>query len=457
MKTGNLNSSCRDAELYYYEMLSGEGAGSVPAGVEDHIRRCSRCQEEMERLEGVLSEDGSRLKPGVAGASTNIVGLLKLHLAYIGKRVSCEIVRPFLASLCIPELEIRIPTPITAHLHRCRRCSEDLERIRGLNLDVKGLRHLCEVFAGVRSGEKISKGDELEDVVREIVGREEPEIVTIYHMEEPAKTEGESKGDEVYGSYQIRVEVVEPEEAAEGAASWINFGEAVRQRISRVSWRPYVRAAAVIAAVALMAAIMLNTPAAKALTIGEIYDAVAKMKNVYIAKFVPGEAEPLVERWISRTLGISMTKTGGESVLLDIRRGLKKTAEAGSSIIETSALGSDDIAAMEAKIRGSLGLMPFYDMGEVPEGAEWMRVSGEELEFAAGAEVYDLKWTVKLRNESVVLRKCRFFVGGGTRIPERVEVYTQLPLEEGYGLETVLTVKHLSDGEMEEAVKASSF
>ncbi|UCC23509.1 MAG: hypothetical protein JSW23_05510 [Planctomycetota bacterium] len=453
MKTGNLNSSCRDAELYYYEMLSGEGAGSVPAGVEDHIRRCSRCQEELGRLEGVLSEDGSRLKPGGVGASTNIVGLLKLHLAYIGKRVSCETVRPFLASLCIPELEIRIPTPITAHLQRCRRCSEDLERIRGLNLDVEGLRHLCEVFAGVRSGEKISEGDELEDVVREIVDREEPEIVTIYHMEEPAKAEGESKGDEVYGGYPIRVEVVEPEVAA----SWINFGEAVRQRISRVSWRPYVRAAAVIAAVALMATVMLNTPAAKALTIGEIYDAVAKIRNVYIAKYVPGKEEPAQELWVSRTLSIYMTKAAGELVLWDIRDGARKSRATSGGRSETTRLTDDVIADMEGKIGDSLGLVPFYDVSEVPKGAEWVRVSGDELEFAAGTEVYDLRWAAEPADERIVLKKWRFFVDGGTRIPERIEVYTQLPFEEVYGLEMVMTVKLLTEGEMEEAVKASSF
>jgi len=459
MKTANLNSSCKEAELYYYELLGGEGVGGIPAGVEEHVKRCARCQGEMGRLKDALSEGGG-FGSGAVDASAGVVGLLKLHLAYVGERVSCETVRPFLPTLCDPALEIRVPTPITVHLQRCGRCCEDVERIRRLNLDGGQLRRLCELFAGGQSEDEIGGAEGLQDVVQDIVGRAEPEIVTIYHAEEWGETEGGGGPDDVYAGYPIRVEVVEPKEEvkAEGAVSRIDFGEALKRRVSAMNLRPLVRVAAAAAAVILIGAVLLlNTPAAKALTIGEVYNAIAKIRNVYVAKFVSGKEELVQELWVSRTSNIYMTKAAGELVLWDIRNGVRKSKAAASGGTEITRLSDDVIADMEGKIGGSLGLVPFYDVSEVPAGAEWARVSeGEPESVAAGAEVYDLRWAAKLADETVVLKKWRFFVEGSTRIPQRIEVYVQLPGGEGYTLETTMTVQYLSDGEMQEAIKGSS-
>ena len=201
---------------------------------------------------------------------------------------------------------------------------------------------------------------------------------------------------------------------------------------------------------------LLNTPSAKALTIDEIYNSIARMKNVYVAKFISGKEEPVQELWVSRTSNIYMTKAAGELVLWDIRNGVRKSKVAASGGTETTRLTDDVIADMEGKIGGSLGLVPFYDVSEVPEGAEWVRVSEGELEsVAAGTEVYDLKWAAKSAEERVVSKKWRFFVDAETRVPQKIEVYVQLPGEEGYTLEMTMTAQYLSDGEMGEAIKGS--
>lgn len=453
MITVNPNSSCREAELYYYDCAGSEGLGTVPEGVNEHIKGCVRCQGQIDRLKDVLSEAGDGFESRQGSAA--VVRLLKLHFAYVGERVSCETVKPFLPSLSDPALEIGIPTPITMHLDRCRWCSEDLERIRELKLDREQLRQLCDLFADGGVEDSVPEVRKLQSVVDNIVKRPESEIVTIYQIDESAKAEAGGEADGTYAGYPIRVE----EANAAGSVSVVDFGEALKRRISAVSLRPFVRVAAAAAAVIVIGAVLLlNTPAAKALTIGEIYDAVARMENVYVAKFVGGKAEAVQELWVSRTSNIYMTKAAGELVLWDIRNGVRKSKAVGSRRTETTRLTDDVIADMEGKIAGSLGLVPFYGVSEVPAGAEWVRVSevGQEA-VAAGTEVYDLRWAAELADERIVSKKWRFFVGGGTRIPERVEVYTQLPFEEGYGLETVMTVKYLSEGEMEEAVKASSF
>ncbi len=439
MKTANLDSSCKEAELYYYELLGGESVGAVPSGVEEHVKGCARCQGEMGRLKDSLSGCG-------VGASAGVVGLLKLHLAYVGKRVSCRTVRPFLPTLCDPALEIRVPTPITVHLQKCGRCCEAVEKIRGLNLDGAQLRRLCELFAGRQSEDETALSEGVQEVVQDIVGRGEPEIVTIYHTEEAGKAESGA-------GYPIRVELVE----AKGAVRRIYFGEALKRRIAAMNLRGLGRVAAAAAAVILIGVVLLlNTPAAKALTIGEVYNAIAKIRNVYIAKFVAGKEEPVQELWVSRTSKIYMTKAGGELVLWDIGNGVRKS-KAAIGGTEVTRLSNDVVADMEVKIEGSLGLVPFYNASEVPAGAEWVRVTeGEAASAAAGTEVYDLKWASEPADEMVVSKKWRFFVEESTGIPQKIEVYVQLPGEEGYTLETVMTVEYLSDGEMEEVIRGSS-
>lgn len=449
MITTNPNSSCREAELYYYDCAGGEGLGAVPEEVNEHIRGCVRCQGQIDGLKDVLSEAGDGSESGQGSAA--VVRLLKLHFAYISERVSCATVKPFLASLSDPTLEIGIPTPITMHLDKCRWCSEDLERIRELKLDRKQLGQLCDLFAGVDMEDNVPEAGKLRSVVEDIVNRPESGIVTIYEIDETVQAEA-GEADGAYAGYPIRVEEANPEDSV----SVVDFGKALKQTISAVSLRPFVRVAAAAAVILIGAVLLLNSPAAKALTIGEVYDAIAKIKNVYITKFVAGKEEPIQELWVSRTSKIYMTKAGGELVLWDIGNGVRKSKATGRGT-ETVRLSDDIIADMEGKIEGSLGLVPFYDTSEVPAGAEWVRVSeGEAASVAGGTEVYDLKWTAELADEMVVLKKWRFFVEASTRIPERIDVYVQLPNEEEYRLETVMTVEYLSDGEMEEVIKDSS-
>jgi hypothetical protein len=293
----------------------------------------------------------------------------------------------------------------------------------------------------------------LQSVVDNIVKRPESEIVTIYQIDESTKVEA-GEADGIYAGYSIRVEEANPE----GPVSVVDFGEALKRRISGVNLRPFVRVAAAAAAVILIgAALLLNTPTAKAITIGEVYNAIAKIRNVYIAKFGSGKEEPGQELWVSRTSKVYMTKAAGELVLWDIRNGVRKSRAEGSGSTETTRLIDDVIADMEGKIGGSLGLVPFYDVSEVPDGAEWVHVSeGEPESVAAGAEVYDLTWAAQPADERVVSKKWRFFVDDETNLPQEIEVYVQLPGEEGYTLETTMTVRYLSDGEMEAVIRGNS-
>lgn len=143
----NLNPLCEEAEPYYYDLLFDEGCGSVPGFILDHVEQCQHCQEQINRLKDVESEveDLAESKQGQASSAVTVV--LKLHLAYIGKPVTCGITKPFLPGLSDPALELGMPTPITVHLDNCQQCSADLETIRRQNLTRKQLHRLSQLFA----------------------------------------------------------------------------------------------------------------------------------------------------------------------------------------------------------------------------------------------------------------------------------------------------------------------
>ena len=149
----NFNSLCKEAELYYYDFLCKEGHELVPEFVIDHIKQCQHCQGQLSRLTRVLSIAEGRIESEKGQVRSAITTMLKLHFAYIGKPVTCNIVKPFLPTLLDQALGIHIPTPIVTHVCDCQQCSEDLDIIRCLNLSRKQLCRLSQLFADKSAGE----------------------------------------------------------------------------------------------------------------------------------------------------------------------------------------------------------------------------------------------------------------------------------------------------------------
>jgi hypothetical protein len=145
---------CREAKPYYYDFLCDESRGLIPEFIVNHIEQCQHCLQVINQLEAMLSQtEGLESKQGQV--SSAIATMLKLHFAYIGKPVTCNIAKPFLPTLLDPTLGIRIPTPIVTHVCDCQQCSEDLDIIRTLNLSRKQLCRLSQLFAEKSAGSNI--------------------------------------------------------------------------------------------------------------------------------------------------------------------------------------------------------------------------------------------------------------------------------------------------------------
>jgi hypothetical protein len=448
------NKLCKEAKLYYYDCLCDKSCGLIPQSISNHIEQCHNCQKQINQLKVALSQQEcieSEQKKDRSAVTT----MLQLHFAYIGEHVTCETVRPFLPGLLDPALEIRIPTPITAHLDNCPKCAEDLKAIQKLNLNSTKLYGLSRFFAEGPSPDTMEFSDMA--AVSAMVQRADSEFVTIYHVDESAKARKTGKPDDLYTGFPIRVEVIKQKVDIEQPVSTINFAAALKEKITSMNLRPFLKIGVAAAVILIGFVLLLNTTSAKAVTIQQIYKAIETVTNVYISSFTAGDKEPTQEKWISHTLNIYMVKTAKEYVLSNINTMQRQILLPGTSEIQTNKLTEDGIAGIKQKMSGSLDLMPFDDISQITDGYEWHPVDDQIPGVPQGIEIYDWKWTKTTYNSSV-FNKWRFFINPKNNLPQKIEISRKASADGEYKPRTVIEVKYLSDdSEILKVIKVAGF
>ncbi len=460
MKNQNHNSMCEEAKLYYYDCLCEESCGLIPQATSNHIEQCRHCQKQINQLKVVLSQkDGVKSQQGQN--SSAVTAMLELHFAYIDKYVTCETVRPFLPGMLDPAIEIRIPTPITAHLDNCGQCAEDLKAIQKLNLNSTQLYVLSQFFAKGHSPDT-TECSEMAASVTAMAERADSEVVTIYHVDESEKTSQAGKSDDLYTGFPIRVEIIKQKVDIEQPAPTINFAAALREKVSAMNLRPFLKIGLPAAAVILIGfALLLNTPAAKAVTLEQIYKAIELVKNVHILKLDSDETglstKIIEEKWVSRTLNISMSKTEKGLVFWDVSNLKIKSKRSETGEIEVNQLAEDNIPGIKQKISGSLGIMPFDDISQIPPGFQWQRKDDEISGVAEGIEIYELILPKRKYSGSSEFMIWRVFVDAKKSLPQKVEWYTRFNDDAEPLLETVMVIEYLDDSKIQKAIKDAGF
>ncbi|NQT03459.1 MAG: hypothetical protein HQ580_15640, partial [Planctomycetes bacterium] len=308
----------------------------------------------------------------------------------------------------------------------------------------------------------LAKIQQLHNTVYGMAERTESEVVTIYHINESDKAQGLSKSDDLYAGFPISVEIAGRQDKAdvEKPVPTIDFAAALKDKVSAMNLRSFLKAGIAAAAVILIGfAMLLNTTSAKAVTFEQIYKALEIVKNVHILKSAPGKTESATEiieqKWLSQTLNKYMTKTEQGFVLWDITNKVIKTKQLGTNSSVETEMPKDLAAEMSRRIKSSFGLMPFYNTEILPD-YEWHRVDGEIPEVAEGIEIYELKWTIAELSSSV-FNKWWFFVDPKTNLPKKIEIYRKSIIHSEYNLRTVIEVKYLSDSEIQAVIKEAGF
>ena len=560
MISHNPDINCPNARLYYYDFLSKETRGGIPEGALQHIKQCRNCQTEIDNLKDLFVQVDERFESEQSHKDSAISTLLRLHFEYIGEPVKCDTVKPFLASLADPVLQIRIPTPITTHLDKCKACRDDLQILLDLHLPHKNLcrlgqlladksiedefscsqaqaaipavvsmafhetnaeilKHLCicsncrkQLYLHRESVRKellhdgelqnrfpcesvsatdiydyclpygidpaddqyiefgesltshlrrcpkcLAKMQQLHRTISNIAERAESDVITIYNMDESAQINSCSESEPDTG-FTISSGMTGTEDNLYiEQPKTIHLTARLKQKAPAFNLKPLLKAGLAAAAVIVIGlALLFNAPAAKAVTIEQICRAIENAKNVYIATFT-GKTEPVQKRWVSRSSNIYMTKTGEESVLLDLTNKVRIVKHFTAGSVETSQLPIETITETEKMMAGFLGLVPFADVSMIPEDTEWKSIEYNGPEATNDTNIYELTWTEKAYDGSVVFQKWRAFVYTRKNLPKRIESYMKRVMDGDYTLRSAMEVEYLSDSEMEDVVKKASF
>jgi hypothetical protein len=313
----------------------------------------------------------------------------------------------------------------------------------------------------------LDKMQKLHDTVYSILERQESGIVTCYEVCGPGQESTDSSSGDLYRDWPIEVQVfdnsaetetVETREtsAAEGIAVSL---ESEPERKFSFLRRPFIKPAAAAAAAILMAFILLNIPAARAVNLDRmISKALERIDTVCLETFATFDTEkavPTQKIWISEASNHKLYKTGLVYVLWDIKAKSQITRDLNTGSIETVPLNTDVFLDIKETIRG---LLPLNSMHEVPEGAKWLPVADEDIETAIpNTEVYDLVWTEKSLIGSVIHRKWRVYIDIEKKLPKRIELWEKLAEEQEFKRESFTEISYPTDDEMRAVIKEAGF
>ena len=445
------NFTCEDAELYYYDFICDDNSCSIPDAAIEHIRFCEICLKKIEQLKVMLHQPENAVDSYNAKVRNEINHILERHFAYIDKQVSCNDVKPFLPYLLDIDLDIKIPTPITIHLNSCTKCRQNLEAIRRLSLNKSQLSLLAQALSDHNDVNTAAlqlqdshvpqeQMQQLIDTVHMISERPESGVVTICRIDKAAKTT--TNDNNLYAGFPITVERIDNNtyKDEQNAGATISLKTASGYTVAPLArlLKPGIVAAAVVL---IAAGLFFSTSTAKAVSIGQIYQAIEKIKNVYIANFAPNDNKPKQEFWISRERNIYITKTKDETVFYDLNNGQKKVKLPDTNTTENIQLTENQISGIKQEMYGFFGVMPFASISDIPADAQWIRITDETLKNNDGVEIYDLIWTNTEFKGSKGYWKCKFYVDTKTNLPSKIELYRKSSTEEEYTLVIFRLVK----------------
>jgi hypothetical protein len=555
------NSMCEQAKSYYYQYLSRDTKNRIPIQMLGHIDRCSSCQADIRRLEGILSEGEEHDSGSASQANAIATTYLRLHFSYIGALVSCNTLKLFLPSLAIPALEVSVPTPITVHLDKCQKCTSDLEVIRQLKLSDRQLTRLGQLFAEERRAntkvcaeaknaiesigamafentsaemlkhlcacpecrqllyknrksrietlpqnskqsptvcDSISAADifdyvvpygidpdrgqpvirsstshlincpkcldkmqKLHETVYGILESRESGIVTCFRLGESARSSTGGSSEDLYEDWPIEVQVFDksvktkaiqaPDSSVAGSLA-TSLKPKLKQKLSSIKIRPFIKPAAAAAAVILAAFLLFNAPTARAVNLGQIYKALGRITNVYIAAFDIEKTEPTQEMWVSQALNTIILKNKKECVFYDIKNKSQNIKDLNTGSITTAKVDNRALAKIQEMTKAPWGLLPSDDIFKLYPDATWEWVPDIESPIH-DAKVYELIWI----DENFAGRKWCGHIDIKTGLPQKIEWWLKLAEEGDYTLITKTIVSYPTTAEMKAVIKEAGF
>ena len=461
------DQTCKQAEIYYYEMLSDSDQSNIPDEVLEHIHRCPYCQERMQRLQRHLERD---CRPDAMKSKSGRELVRMLHLDRTDQEITCQAVKGYLPQLAKTADRIAVPTPITLHIDQCAECRQDLLCLQDWDLDHERIGLISAWLSGVSDmdsnpldAERLDLNPEayafLSETLRQIKDRPDSGVVTRYSLASRQDALIPADPQDVYEAFPINVQTtIKPKTMGSKRKSMPLADIEIKPMI----WlrNPIVVKSIVAAVVLIMVALLFKgtSNAVTAVNYEKIFNSLHQASNVHIRRYCSEEKKLVDERWISTDLGLYVYWRVSENRLVfnDLRTGIQKEKDLNLGQIEDRRLSNDSLEALKRNMIKSLGILPLeLKAYAFPEDAIWADMNQFDAEDSTGhpmMRIYEVIYGVHCLSDSESGRtryKWRGYIEQDTHRPIRTELFRFDHDLETFKLVTIFTVEYLTDERMD--------
>jgi len=451
MNRDDIHTQCQEAIPYYYDYLRGRRE-QIPETTAVHIAGCPNCQDEIHWLKTTDSKSSTNRTPQNLRAISH-AAQMQLHCALIDQPVRCSTIKSFLPVLAIPEMQVRISTPVTEHIKACSQCSHDLDTLKNLNLSLEQLYCLSQIITQKQSDNAensasvtdafFQDGTDSMKAIRQIIDRPDSGIVTCCRKSHQSKTASNSP---------FTVEV-ENKSLGNQRASHVRITSTKSTHFRRLL-RPVAAAAAIV----LVTILLFQNVDVKATDIGQIYEALKTVKNLKMKRVEVETRDPVQTLWISRSLGFKLLKNNGNMTLLDVHNNIQKDKEGSSSKAMETSLDQTTVQCIAKTMDPPWGLLPFNRTSELPDGAVWKKVQTEDNDMSnESIEMYDLFWTEESMAGMVISYQWRCLLNAQIKRPLKVEWWRKTQQDQDYELMSFTEIIYLTEEQIRQAVIQAGF
>lgn len=469
MKKNSKKTICRQASIFYYDYIQNAVTNDIEPEILSHIEKCAFCQSEIERLKAVLAEPAGRAAAEkINRKNAQVTAILASHFNLANEEVTCGIAKRFMPSLASLPFDIKIPTPITAHIEHCTMCKHDIDAIRSLKLTDEQFNRLVQVIASqiIEHGEEsLLQGESIKSltafnfdnnalaVLKHIIERQESGIITEYVTKRPtnAETAREPYGD--YTNWHAEVVVHNGKKKTADKIDWTARQTGSHGRISQLV-KPLVAAAAVV----FIAVWLFFGAFAKAIEFSDIYDVIIKVQNICLATGDSEVNEATQKIWISKPLNIKVLYSAGQWILWSVQNKTRKTLTDGTAPLETDKLSETELTNVKQTMDIPSVLLPFQDPHFLPAEYHWKLLAAAEVsQKLHNTNVYDLLWSDKTVGGQLVYKKWRAYIDKDTLLPKRVESWQKQSPADEYELKNWMDITYPQTQDVEELIHKTSF
>ena len=312
----------------------------------------------------------------------------------------------------------------------------------------------------------LTKMQKLHETVSNIDEREESGITTCFNLKDEPGIDTTSDPEGASSNRPIEGNVIDGQSeenwpAAESANAEI-AAQVQKKRDTgspaSLNLRHLIKPLAAAAVILLVALLVLNGRKLKATDLSQVYENLAKVKNVYLKRISPPQNKVIQETWISRDLEIKMLKTKDQYVIWDIKERKRKAKYLESSAVEITNVDKKTIEKVVSTLVGPLEMLPFSKLSTFPESASWRRLPKDSLsQIAENMDIYEIIWTDTSMNGSLVYHRWHGFVESEKKLPVRTELYVKDRFNQEYELTNVIEIQYPKTYEIENLISELGF